>query len=117
VIPPWERVLYGCFGGAVAAFFEVFELRRVPAKRRPAWLKSKLYWGLNFCRVVLGGIVVLLYIRNGDVLQVFECVYLGFSGPLVLKGLFSGTPPVPPGKTDLMIKADRRTNSATAGSQ
>jgi hypothetical protein len=91
---------------AVAAtFYELFELRRVPQRRRPACLRSKLYWAINVGRVLLGGFVVFLYVRNGDVMRVFEYFYLGTSAPLALKGLLSGTPPIEPGKTDRDLPA------------
>lgn len=90
----------GLLGGFLAVFLDIYNLRHVPPSRRPAWLKSPFYWVLTLVRIAAGGVLVWLYVRNGDVLHVFECIYIGASAPLVIKGLLSGAH-FEPGTTDL----------------
>lgn len=113
-IGPWEAIGYGFAGGLAAAFYEIYNLRYIPENRRPAWLKSKFYWTMIVGRVLLGGFIVLLYVRNGEILHVFQCFYLGGSAPFVLSGLIGGKRRMEPGRTDLDTPRKTLKRSAAA---
>lgn len=64
-------------GGLLSVLLDILPLSKVPKSRRPAWLKSWLYWVIASFRIVIGGFVVFVYVKNGDVLHILECFVFG----------------------------------------
>lgn len=91
-----EVVAWALFGGLVAEFLGVFELRhKVPADL-PYWLRSKFYWSTVVGMIVVGGILALAYLRSGMQLNALLAINVGASAPLVLRQAISNVPKYTP---------------------
>ena len=95
----WEGFLYGVFGGVLSEVLGLFKLRHQEPKNLPAYLKSIFYWLVTTLMSLMGGILVVIYLRSNFSLEPIVAVNVGASAPLILGTLISQTPD-PPSKID-----------------
>ena len=96
----WEGFLWGLFGGIVAELLGWFKLRHLSPEEMPHSFTNRYYWGCTISMVLVGGIVVVAYMRSGVQPNAIMAVNIGASAPLILGSLINQTPPLPPGNID-----------------
>jgi len=97
-MPLWEGFIYGFIGGIFALFVELYPLRH-RMKTLPGWTRDPFYWGMSAAALVLGGVVVVIYMRSGFVLNPFLAANVGASAPLILTSWTKNAPPFDPGRS------------------
>ncbi len=99
-----ETIGWALFGGFVAEFIGLFELRHKLTAELPYWLRSKFYWASVIGMVCVGGVLALAYLRSGIPLNALLAINIGASAPLALRQAISSAPrqmpPPDPAKID-----------------
>jgi hypothetical protein len=95
--PVWwpEAVGWALFGGLMAEFVGIFELRHKVSHELPHWFGSTFYWLTVVGMVLAGGVLVLAYLRSGMSLNALLAVNVGASAPLALRQVVSAAPRLP----------------------
>lgn len=97
----WEVFTFGCVGGVAAEILKWWKIRdELERKRLPNWSKSIPYWIVTSLMIILGGGVVIIYVRSGAVLNPFLAFHIGATAPLIISGIMREVPSIPPGKID-----------------
>ena len=64
------------------------------------WSKSYLYWVITVVMMLLGGCMVMVYMKSSAVLNAFLAVHIGASTPLIISGITRETPSISIGNID-----------------
>jgi hypothetical protein len=87
-----ETIGWALFGGLVAEFIGIFELRHKVLADLPYWFRSKFYWASVLGMIVVGGVLALAYLRAGMNLNALLAINVGASAPLALRQAISNVP-------------------------
>lgn len=95
--PGWwpEAVGWALFGGLMAEFVGIFELRHRVSNDLPHWFRSTFYWLTVVGMVLAGGFLALAYLRSGMSLNALLAMNVGASAPLALRQVVSAAPSPP----------------------
>lgn len=91
---PVEGFLYGIFGGTLNEIVGVYKYRRFP--QLPEWFSTRRYWVSTTLMVLVGGSLVLLYIRSKVELTPILALNIGISAPLILGKIGTESLPAEP---------------------
>jgi hypothetical protein len=94
---PWETIGWGLFGGVIAEFIGLFDLRQKAPKDWPFWFRTRSYWLISAGMVLVGASLVLAHSRSGS-LTAFLAINVGASAPFAIRHIVSiaPTPPLTP---------------------
>ena len=95
----WEGFLYGVFGGVLSEVLGLFKLRHQEPENLPTYLKSGFYWLVTTLMSLMGGVLVVIYLRSNFSLEPIVAVNIGASAPLIL-GTLTSQAPDPPSRID-----------------
>ena len=97
----FENFIFGCIGGGAVELLKWWKIRHdLEQKGIPNWSKSLPYWIITSLMIILGGGVVIIYVKSGAVLNPFLAFHIGATTPLIISGLTRVAPSIPPGKID-----------------
>ncbi|MBI1923831.1 hypothetical protein HYR99_06230 [Candidatus Poribacteria bacterium] len=93
--------LWGIFGGIVGEGLVWYNL----AKRKPDDLshllpQEPIYWVIIAGRILVGGILVVAYLRSGISIQPILAIHVGITTPAIVGSLASQAPSISPGSSD-----------------
>lgn len=89
---------YGVLGGALGELLGLFRMRKDLAAEFPVYLKSGWYWSITLLMILAGGVLVVVYLKSGMLLNPLLAVNVGASAPLILGSLGSQMPEFPIGR-------------------
>jgi hypothetical protein len=87
-----DGFLYGIIGGLMTEVLGLFRLRQQSSKDFPEWIKSWFYWLATSLMIIMGGILVVVYLKSGIEFKAIVAVNIGASAPLIIGSLVSQTP-------------------------
>lgn len=91
---------WGMLGGIAGEVLGAFRLRHQVPEQFPGWLKSWFYWIVAIVMVLLGGGVVVAYVRSGFTITPILAIHLGASAPTLFGSFVSQAPRIDPGRID-----------------
>jgi len=92
----WAGFFWGLGGGAVAELLNLYGFRTLPEK--PPYLKTIYYWVVTAGMILVGGGLVLAYIRSGSKISVIVAAQLGAAAPLLVRTVIDKAPSTAPGR-------------------
>ena len=96
-----DGFILGSFGGALGEFIKWYNIRNEISRTGvPDWSKSYLYWVITVVMMLLGGCMVMVYMKSSAVLNAFLAVHIGASTPLIISGITRETPSISIGNID-----------------
>jgi hypothetical protein len=87
-------------GGLLSEILGVFRLRQHSPEDLPVWLKSWFYWSATLLMTAAGGLLVVIYLRSGIMVQPILAVNFGASAPLLIGSVLGQAPSIPVGKVN-----------------
>jgi hypothetical protein len=87
-----EYFLYGIFGGLLAEFLGLYQLRTQAPDSLPAYFRSPFYWLVTLLMILAGGGLVYIYDQSGLALKPLIAVNIGASAPLIIGSLIQTKP-------------------------
>ena len=90
-----DGFIYGVLGGTFVVVLELFRLRQTESL--PKYLKQPFYWAITLAMVLIGGVLVVVYLNSGFLLNPLLAIHVGAAAPLIL-GTLASTAPSLPGK-------------------
>jgi hypothetical protein len=63
-------------------------------------MKTIHYWIVTTVMIVVGGVLVVAYLRSEVKVNAIMAINIGASAPLILGALVSQSPPIAPGRID-----------------
>ncbi len=95
VIISWPLIFWGVFGGALAEFLKLYNLRDKPKNKWPVHYFTKIYWILSIVMVLLGGVVVFWYQESG-VMHINDMLAanIGATAPLIFARVLAKDPKI-----------------------
>lgn len=96
-MPDHTLFLLGLVGGVLAEFVAIARHRRDKPKDFPQHFKSKFYWFVSACWLVVGGVVAVLTLNGASDIARIVPVQAGATAPLFLERLLATLPEAPVG--------------------
>ena len=91
-----EGFLWGLAGGFFAELLGWFKLRQ----QLPAMVPAPVYWIITGLMIVVGGIMVVAYLRSNIPLNPLLSLNVGAATPLIIGSLVAQAPAVDPGRVN-----------------
>lgn len=88
---------WGVFGGCLAEGLKWFNLRHTLHQGLPDWSKSIGYWVVTVFMILIGGGLVLIYVKSELMVSPILAVNIGASAPLII-GKLAELPSIEPGR-------------------